>query len=369
MNAGKQGCASSTKANEINCGGTMCVLYLPPDQTFWSQKACAKVTPVGQQFERFNAQRCNYLFGSRIERKAFALHILTLENVAHLAQLHPMLRRNVFRCNQDPLAGAWHHAAYETRSKTSKAMNTHKSFAWSNVMMGFLKVILSIFGEKYQYCMHFLAWHLHLNDISRSPSFERQFVHLLYIMQNLACHKNLNSSEWFEMDRFGEKTPFSGHGFWCVSLRNLSSHPPRCSIVPDGIRSKSHPKSSYHLLNPSAFQKTKKKFQLPTENLLFFSNSWDFWYPTLHHSPRGGCLRFRQQLRRQPRLAPPAAGGHDGHRRRQRRRVRAVDHEVIGVPGLRRKGKKQRVGKVLTNWELVFWKKICIIVDVYNIYK
>ena len=127
-----------------------------------------------------------------------------------------------------------------------------------------------MFGEKYQYCVHFLAWHLHLNDISRSPSFERQFVHLLYIMQNLTCHKNLNSSEWFEMDRFGEKTPFSGHGFWCVSLRNLSSHPPRCSIVPDGIRSKSHLKSSYHLINPSAFQKTKKKFQLPTENLLFF---------------------------------------------------------------------------------------------------
>ena len=218
-----------------------------------------------------------------------------------------------------------------------------------------------MFGEKYQYCVHFLAWHLHLNDISRSPSFERQFVHLLYIMQNLACHKNLNSSEWFEMDRFGEKTPFSGHGFWCVSLRNLSSHPPRC-IVPDGIRSKSHLKSSYHLINPSELQPLKKK-EVSTSNWKspFFSNSWDFWCPTLHHSPRDGCLRFRQQLRRQPRLAPPAAGGHDGHRRRQRRRVRAVDHEVIGVPGLRRKGKKTTSWEGINQLGVGFWNKLCIL--------
>lgn len=161
----------------------MFVLWLPPDQKFWSQKACAKVTPVGQQLERFNAQRCNYFLGPASNGK----HLHCTFWRSRMSHILPS-------CTQ-----CWGEMFSLQSGSISRCLAS--CGIWDPVK----PVLCALFGVTFAsqwYIPIPIFWYL-LN----------QFVHLLYIMQNLACHKNLNSSEWFQMDRFGEKHPFQATVF------------------------------------------------------------------------------------------------------------------------------------------------------------
>lgn len=109
----------------------------PLTKHFDHRKLVPKLLQWVSSFERFNAQRCNYLFWVPHRTESICTAHSDARECRTSCPAAPNAEAKCFRCNQDPLAGAWHHAAYETRSKTSKAMKTHKSFAWSNV--GFLK--------------------------------------------------------------------------------------------------------------------------------------------------------------------------------------------------------------------------------------